>query len=306
VFGIRLAARYGSCRLIDENSRGKVQNVFRGSSALRHQLGVLSRSNRRFRTSDRLFWLCLRRAWPRWREALVLVQPATVDCWHREGFCGWWRRPSRRRPGRPRIDAPLRSLIERMATANGLWGAPRIHGELLKLGFTVCERTVSRYLPDRRTRPSQTWRTFLANHIGALAFTSTVSFATSDEDDSASALLCPPTPPSCAERPVSTQWAMVDAPPAHRPTSLGRCVTQDQLRRRTRTRFRSGKDPPRSCPVEPCACDTGLEFLTSHLSRTELMFGSSGSDIGALRRHQRALCQSVPNFSRGSRFALCS
>ena len=152
--------------------------------ALRHQLGVLSRSQRRFRTSDRLVWLCLRRVWPRWREALVLVQPATVDRWHREGFCGWWRRPSRRRPGRPRIDLPRRSLIERRATANGLWGAPRIHGELLKLGFTVSERTVSRYLPDRRTRRSQTWRTFFANHVGNLAFTATAtsSFATSDED----------------------------------------------------------------------------------------------------------------------------
>ena len=112
--------------------------------ALRHQLGVLGRSDRRFRSADRLLWVCLRRWWPRWRAALVLVQPATVDRWHREGCRGWWRRPSRRRPGRPRIDLPLRKLIDRMATANGLWGAPRIHGELLKLGFTVSERTVSR------------------------------------------------------------------------------------------------------------------------------------------------------------------
>src|SRR6516164_9282029 len=103
--------------------------------ALRHQLGVLSRSHRRFRTSDRLFWLCLRRVWPRWREALVLVQPATVDRWHREGCRGWWRRPSRRRPGRPRIDLPLRKLIDRMATANGLWGAPRRIAEARILGL---------------------------------------------------------------------------------------------------------------------------------------------------------------------------
>ena len=107
-------------------------------------------------------------------------------------------------PGTPRIDAQLRSLIERMATANGLWRAPRIHGELLKLGFTVSERTVSRYLPDRRTRPSQTWRTFLANHIRNLAFTSTAtsSFATSDADVDASVLLSPSVPPSFAGRPV--------------------------------------------------------------------------------------------------------
>src|SRR5258708_16877599 len=87
--------------------------------ALRHQLGVLARSDRRFRPSDRLLWLFLRRLWPRWREALVLVQPATVARWHREGFRGCWRR-SRRRPGRPRIDSQLRSLIGRMATENCL------------------------------------------------------------------------------------------------------------------------------------------------------------------------------------------
>jgi hypothetical protein len=103
----------------------------------------------------------------------VLVQPATVGRWHREGFRGCWRR-SRRRPGRPRIDAQLRGLIARMATENCLWGAPRIHGELLKLGFTVSERTVSRYLPDRRRAPSQSWRTFLANEFGQLAFAPTV------------------------------------------------------------------------------------------------------------------------------------
>ncbi len=86
--------------------------------ALRHQLGVLGRSDRRFRPPDRLLWVCLRRWWPRWREALVLVQPATVGRWHREGFRGCWRRRSRRRPGRPRIDLQLRSLIARMATEN--------------------------------------------------------------------------------------------------------------------------------------------------------------------------------------------
>ena len=166
--------------------------------ALRHQLGILGRSDRRFRPSDRQLWVCLRRLWPRWREALVLVQPATVARWQREGFRGCWRHRSRRRPGRPRIDLQLRSLIGRMATENWLWGAPRIHGELLKLGFTVSERTVSRYLPHRLTTPSQTWRTFLANHIGTLAFAWTVtsSFTTSDDDVDALVLRCRPLPPS--------------------------------------------------------------------------------------------------------------
>src|SRR3984893_10659991 len=139
--------------------------------ALRHQLGVLARSDRRFRPSDRLLWVCLRRLWPRWREALVLVQPATVARWYRGGFRGCLSRRSRRRPGRPRIDSQLRALIRRMATENRLWGAPRIHGELLKLGVTVSERTVSRYLQDQPrdhgSRPS--WLAFLRNHREAIA-----------------------------------------------------------------------------------------------------------------------------------------
>ena len=144
--------------------------------ALRHQQGVLARSDRRFRPADRLLWLCLQRFWPRWRDALVLVQPATVDRWRRAGFWGCWRRRSRRRPGRPRIDSELQALIRRMRADNFLWGAPRIHGELLKLGITVSERTVSRYLPGRLTPPSQTWRTFFANHFDILTSGSAVTF----------------------------------------------------------------------------------------------------------------------------------
>jgi homeodomain-containing protein len=107
-----------------------------------------------------------------------------VARWHREGFRGCWSRRSRRRPGRPCIDSQLRVLIRRIATANHPWGAPRIHGELLKLGITVSERTVSRYLPNRLTAPSKTWRTFLANHLGELSFTSTVtsSYTLGDDD----------------------------------------------------------------------------------------------------------------------------
>jgi hypothetical protein len=161
----------------------------------------------------------------------VLVQPATVARWHREGFRGCWSRRSRRRPGRPRIDSQLRGLIGRMATANRLWGAPRIHGELLKLGITVSERTVSRYLPDRLTTPSQTWRTFLANHIGNLAFTSMVtsSFAPGDDDVvDASVLPFRPVPPSRDGRYAFNQWAFVDWPPSLQRTSLGWRVAQNQ------------------------------------------------------------------------------
>jgi hypothetical protein len=179
----------------------------------------------------------------------VLVQPTTVARWQHEGFRGWWTFPLRRRPGRPRIDVQLQGLIRRMAIENGLWGAPRIHGELLKLGFTVSERTVSRYLPDRRTRRSQTWRTFLANHVGNPAFPSTVtsSFATSDDDVDASALPCRPVPPSRDEPYASDQSVFADWPPSRLSMSLGRRVAQSQLRC---TRFRSGRDPPRSSAVE--------------------------------------------------------
>src|ERR1700686_993622 len=86
--------------------------------ALRHQLGVLARSDRRFRPGDRLFWLCLRRLWHRWKEALVLVEPATVSRWHRQGFTGCWRRRSPRGPGRPRIHSDIQSLIRRRGGEN--------------------------------------------------------------------------------------------------------------------------------------------------------------------------------------------
>src|SRR5712664_4083861 len=114
------------------------------------------------------------------------------------------------------------SLIARMATENGLWGAPRIHGELLKLGITVSERTVSRYLPDRRTRRSQTWRTFFANHVGNLAFASAVtsSFATGNDDVEASVLPCRPVPPSRDERYASNQRGLINWPPSLESTSI--------------------------------------------------------------------------------------
>ena len=222
--------------------------------ALRHQLGVLGRSGRRFRPADRLLWVCLRWFWPRWRYALVLVQPATVARWHREGLRGCWKRRSPRRPGRPRIDSQLRSLIGRMAEENGLWGAPRIHGELLKLGFTVSERTVSRYLPDRLTRPSQTWRTFLANHFGHLAVASTVtpSFTMSDDDVEASVLSGRPVPPSREGRYASNQSGVVDWPPSRQPTSRAWRVAQGHLHNRTHIRFSSGKDPPQSRKSNSC------------------------------------------------------
>jgi len=133
--------------------------------ALRQQLAVMKHRHPRPRLTDldRLFWVALSRVWADWRESLHVVQPATVLRWHRQGFRYYWRWKSRRR-GRPGIDAEIRDLIRRMCRANPLWGAPRIHGELLKLGIEVSEATVSKYMIRRRGPPSQSWRTFLENH----------------------------------------------------------------------------------------------------------------------------------------------
>ena len=137
--------------------------------ALRHQLGVLKRSVKRPRLSnvDRGLWVLLSRRWARWSDALIIVKPATVIKWHRAGFRRYWAWRSRPKGGRPAIDPEVRALIKRMASAN-LWGAPRIHGELLKLGIQVSEATVSKYMPRRRKPPSQTWRAFLENHVDKL------------------------------------------------------------------------------------------------------------------------------------------
>jgi hypothetical protein len=135
--------------------------------ALRHQLAVYKRmaSRPRLRRSDRLFWAWLSRLWTEWRDALVIVTPETVLRWQRRRFREHWTRLSGRPPaGCPPVSRQIRALVVRMAQANPLWGAPRIHGELQKLGIDVAERTVSRLLRKRRLSPSQTWRTFLANH----------------------------------------------------------------------------------------------------------------------------------------------
>jgi putative transposase len=136
--------------------------------ALRHQLQVLERSHPgrvRLGRLDRLFWCGLSHVWSDWRDGLVIVKPETVIAWHRQGFRLFWRWKSRRRGGRPSAPADLRELILSMSTANPLWGAPRIHGELLKLGFEISQATVAKYMIRRHRPPSQTWRTFLRNHL---------------------------------------------------------------------------------------------------------------------------------------------
>src|SRR6266446_6508036 len=141
------------------------------NAALRQQLAVFKRDIKRPRLHrrDRLFWIGLRTIWKNWKSALVIVRPETVISWQRKRFKRyWWRLSQPKGPGRPSMSTEIRKLVRTMAAANVLWGAPRIHGELLKLGFEISERTVSRLMPKRRKEPSQTWKTFLNNHVGRL------------------------------------------------------------------------------------------------------------------------------------------
>src|SRR5262249_43083731 len=139
--------------------------------ALRHQLAVLQRTapRPRLRPADRLFWVPLCRICSTWADALSLAKPETVICWQRTGFKLVWNWKSRRKGlGRPPVARDVRALIRRMSGANPLWGAPRIHGELQKLGIEISQAAVSKYIVRHRRPPSQTWRTFLDNHLRSL------------------------------------------------------------------------------------------------------------------------------------------
>ena len=139
--------------------------------ALRHQLGVLQRSVKRPRVAapDRLLWAWFCEVWTDWRSALVIVKPDTVIAWHRQGFRLFWTWKVRRgEPGRPPVSKETRALIRQMSRESPLWGAPRVHGELLKLGIDIGETSVGKYMVRHRRPPSQTWRTFLKNHLTAM------------------------------------------------------------------------------------------------------------------------------------------
>ena len=132
------------------------------NAVLRHQLAVLRRKVRgrlEFTNGDRWFFIQLYRWFPSVLSAVGIIQPETLVRWHRAGFRRYWRWKSRSLAGRPQIDAGLRALIRQMSTDNPLWGAPRIHGELLKLGFEVAQSSVAKYMAKRRGPPSQGWHT---------------------------------------------------------------------------------------------------------------------------------------------------
>ena len=148
------------------------RNLLLENVALRHQLLVLSRNAKRpqLRPLDRALWAWLSCAWSRWRTGLRLFQPATVIQWHRQGFRLFWKWKSRPgKAGRKNLSSDVITLIRNMSRANPLWGAPRIHSELLKLGLSVAQRSVAKYMVQRRPRsPSQNWKSFLRNHLGQI------------------------------------------------------------------------------------------------------------------------------------------
>jgi len=159
---------------------GTLSSMFRSRAALefenlalRHQIGILQRSARKrpkLTLWDRLLWVWVSRIWSDWRSALAIVQPETVVAWHRAGFRLFWTWKVRRgQRGRPLISREVRDLIRKMCRENPGWGAPRIHGELLKLGLDIGESSVSKYMVRLARPPSQTWRTFLDNHLQQLA-----------------------------------------------------------------------------------------------------------------------------------------
>ena len=153
--------------LFKSRSRLGAENI-----ALRHQLNILGRrapKRHYLSMADRVLFVALYRLWPDILGAISIIQPDTIIRWHRRGFCAYWRRKSRGMSGRPRIPQGVRQLIRAMSLANPLWGAPRIHGELLMLGIDVAQSTVSKYIVRGRRPPGQSWRTFLRNHADGIA-----------------------------------------------------------------------------------------------------------------------------------------
>jgi transposase InsO family protein len=153
--------------LFKSRRRLEAENLF-----LRHQLNIALRRappRRRLRGSDRALLVWITRTWPNLLDLSQVVKPETILRWHRVGFKAFWRWKSAKRVGRPKIDRGLCDLIRRMSEDNRLWGASRIHGELLMLGFEVAQSTVSKYMARSPKPPSQSWRTFLRNHAEAIA-----------------------------------------------------------------------------------------------------------------------------------------
>ena len=219
--------------------------------ALHHQVAVLARSNRRFRPSDRLLWLVLRRLWPQWRDALMLIQPATVDRWYRDRFDRrWWRRS--RRPGRPRINSQYRELIGRLGRGESSLGraadsrraAQARHRRLRPHGVAVPAGAAKETVTDLAYIPRESPRQFTCmSH--ALS-----PYAPGDDVVDAFARTCRSTRLS-NRLSASRQCARIDWPASVRPRCLGLRFTQDHLRERRNMRRSAGRAPPRTGYVQP-------------------------------------------------------
>jgi transposase InsO family protein len=164
-------------KLIAKLIFGLIRLIFRDKTnlvlenlALRHQLEVLGRKKTpKLKKPDRIFWAWLFKIWDHWKSALIIVKPQTVIGWHHKGFKLYWRWKCRHKPGRPKIPKEVRKLIRQMCLENPRWGAPRIHSELLLLGYDIGETTVANYMVKQRKPPSQNWKCFLKNHIKDIA-----------------------------------------------------------------------------------------------------------------------------------------
>jgi len=166
MFGIVGALWWSLVSVFRSRKRLEAENL-----ALRHQLNVVRRQAPQrlpLRNSDRFLFVWLYRFWPGVLASMVIIKPETVVRWHRRGVKAFWRRKSRGAPGRPPIAKETRELIREVSIANPLWGAPRIHGELLKVGIEVAQSTVATYMVKGRRPPSQSWKTFLRNHADGI------------------------------------------------------------------------------------------------------------------------------------------
>ena len=274
---------------------------------LRQQLAVLTRATGprpRFRTRDKLFWVLIRAVWRDWRRHLLLVRPATVVGWRRQGWALFRGGRSRGRPGRPRLDAEVRELIARMARENPTWGSERIRGELLKLGIAVSKRSIQRYRQRGPARPpDQTWRTFLANHVGQLraAGPSTVADADRLADLHAAVQATPVAPgpasardhePACPD-PAATDRSDATGPGAAHPERPSQPDLHQRAQRSGRVGWPRGPSTAGArtrCGCQPPASDrapaAGVPGLPAH--------GRRPGRAAAARRARRVLRRRAP------------
>ena len=228
--------------------------------ALRQQVKALKRRRPRpqLDDADRAFWLAMRSAWRGWAARLILVQPDTVVRWHRDRSRRYWSKLSRQKlgPGRPRVDKEVRELIRRMTLEND-WGAPRIHGELAKLGFTVSEATVSRHMPQRPANPDVVQRllAFLRNHVEGIAAMDFFTLPTA----SLRVLYC---------------WTGIRRPSA----ALPRPIHQSQTNNEERQDRKVGRTDPRSRRSMARESPPGLGATSTRRGRSSLGKGRGKDD----------------------------